>query len=88
VKTLIALLILAALGSGCTNLKGYKASEIHRTTSYPLVFTSQVDATGVEKVTNADGKVVRRAKTLTITTTAGGYSSTTVLKDAELESEE
>lgn len=80
---LVALACLAA--SGCVNLPNIRASEFHRTTSYPLVFTHQIDATGVEKVTTDDGRVIRRAKSLTSTVTAGGYSSSTVFKDAELE---
>lgn len=71
--------------SGCASLPAYNASEVHQTTSYPLIFSSQVDATGVEKVTQPDGKVVRKAKTLTVTVTAGGFAQTTVLKDAEVD---
>lgn len=86
-KSIIALLFCAVLFgvSGCASLPAYNASEVHQTTSYPLIFASQVDATGVEKVTQPDGKVVRKAKTLTITVTAGGFAQTTVLKDAEVD---
>lgn len=80
-----AVLLIVALFTGCANLPNIRASEMHRTTSYPLIFTHQIDATDISKVTTDDGRVVRRAKSLTSVLTAGGYSSSTVFKDAELE---
>lgn len=88
-KAIKPVLVLASLAilAGCENLDHYKAKEINRTVTVPLMFTRTFDATGVEKVTNSDGTVTRRAKSLSITTTAGGVTTTTVLKDAELSSD-
>lgn len=78
------IIALVALFSGCSSIPAYTAGEIHVTTSYPLVFTDQIDAVGIAKVTNADGTVTRKAGTLTHTTTAGGFTRTAVYKEVEL----
>lgn len=75
----------AVLGlAGCANLPRYKAGEFHMTTSYPLVFTEQIDATGVRKTTRDDGTVVRKADNLTHSTSIFGFVRTAVYKDAEI----
>ena len=83
-----SLVFLAACAAfaltGCVNLPEFKAREVHRTMSYPLVFTDQVDAIDITKKTNPDGTVTRTAGTVTHTTTIGGFTRSAVYKDAEI----
>lgn len=87
-KTSIRIIaLLAALFlAGCVGITGYKASEVHQTVSFPLLFSDTIDAVGIKKETQPDGTVVRKADTLSHTTTVGGYSRQVVYKDAEIES--
>jgi len=80
------LLILASctLLSGCANLAGYKAEEVHHTVTFPLLFTDSIDAVGIKKTTAADGTVTRKAETLTHTTVISGFTRTAVYKGAEI----
>ncbi len=88
-KTRLILLAAALLAlTGCAITPQYNAKEVHRTMTYPLVFTDTVDAVGIEKVTNPDGSVTRRAETLTHSTTAGGFTRTSVYKGAEITTKE
>lgn len=82
---LIALPFLLLLLCACENITAIRAKEFHTTTTYPLVFTHKIDATGVKKVTKDDGRVVRQADSLTTTLTVMGYTNTTVFTEAEIE---
>lgn len=79
----LALIGVLIACSGCT-ITGYKASEVHQSVSYPLIFTDTIDATGIRKTTREDGTVVHKAESLTHSTNVGGFSRTVVYKDAEL----
>lgn len=85
-------ILLSALAAACLVLSGcqikaYNAREIHRTMSYPLVFTDTVHAVGISKETGPDGAVKRKAETLTHEITVGGFTRAVTYKDAEIESE-
>lgn len=89
---LIRSLILAALaavalcGGGC-QITNFKASEVHQVMSVPLVFKQTIHAEGISKVTEADGTVKRKAKTLSHDLAIFGFERNSTYKDAELETE-
>jgi hypothetical protein len=69
---------------GCSTAPRYAAEEVHQTIAAPG-FSSEIHATGIEKTTLDDGSVVRKADSLTHTTTILGFSRTANYKGAELE---
>lgn len=69
---------------GCSSVPRYAAEEVHQTIAAPG-FSSEIHATGIEKTTLDDGSVVRKADSLTHTTTILGFSRTANYKGAELE---
>ena len=69
---------------GCSTAPRYAAEEVHQTIAAPG-FSSEIHATGIEKTTHDDGSVVRKADSLTHTTTILGFSRTANYKGAELE---
>lgn len=85
-RTLAAIAAIATL-TGCTNAPRYTAEEVHQTISAPG-FSSEIHAMGIEKETLRDGRVVRKADSLTHTTTILGFSRSAVYKGAELETVE
>lgn len=82
----IALLALL-LVTGCSSLPAYQAEEVHQTMALPG-YTSEIHATGIKKETQDDGTVVRKADSLTHTTSILGFSRTAVYKGAEIKSKE
>lgn len=83
--TLPAILAAVALIlQGCSTIPRYAAEEVHQTIAAPG-FSSEIHATGIEKTTLDDGSVVRKADSLTHTTTILGFSRTANYKGAELE---
>jgi len=83
-KNLIQIPFILAILTGCTSLPRYAAEEVHQTIAAPG-FSSEIHATGIEKTTLDDGSVVRKADSLTHTTTILGFSRTANYKGAELE---
>lgn len=81
-RTLIAISLVCL--AGCSTAPRYTAEEVHQTVSAPG-FSSELHASGIEKRTQEDGTVVRKADSLTHTTTILGFSRTAVYKGAELE---
>lgn len=86
ISTILATVALI-LQSGCSTTPRYAAEEVHRTMSAPG-FSSEIHAMGIEKETGEDGTVIRKADSLTHTTTILGFSRTAVYKGAELETVE
>ena len=82
-RKLIIPLIVFGL-AGCSTIPRYAAEEVHQTIAAPG-FSSEIPATGIEKTTLDDGSVVRKADSLTHTTTILGFSRTANYKGAELE---
>ena len=82
-RKLIIPLIVFGL-AGCSTIPRYAAEEVHQTIAAPG-FSSEIHATGIEKMTLDDGTVVRKADSLTHTTTILGFSRTANYKGAELE---
>lgn len=82
-RKLIIPLIVFGL-AGCSTAPRYAAEEVHQTIAAPG-FSSEIHATGIEKTTLDDGSVVRKADSLTHTTTILGFSRTANYKGAELE---
>lgn len=82
-RKLIIPLIVFGL-AGCSTIPRYAAEEVHQTIAAPG-FSSEIHATGIEKTTLDDGSVVRKADSLTHTTTILGFSRTANYKGAELE---
>ena len=82
-RKLIIPLIVFGL-AGCSTIPRYAAEEVHQTIAAPG-FSSEIHATGIEKTTLDDGTVVRKADSLTHTTTILGFSRTANYKGAELE---
>jgi hypothetical protein len=76
--------IAVILQQGCSSVPRYAAEEVHQTIAAPG-FSSEIHATGIEKTTLDDGSVVRKADSLTHTTTILGFSRTANYKGAELE---
>lgn len=76
--------IAVFLQQGCSTIPRYAAEEVHQTIAAPG-FSSEIHATGIEKTTLDDGSVVRKADSLTHTTTILGFSRTANYKGAELE---
>jgi hypothetical protein len=70
--------------AGCSAVPRYAAEEVHQTIAAPG-FSSEIHATGISKATLEDGSVVRKADSLTHTTTILGFSRTANYKGAELE---
>lgn len=75
-RTLLVLLLLSL--AGCKSIE-YSATEVHRTITFPG-FSDEIHATGVQKEGN-----IRRADTLTHSTSILGFSRTSTYKGAELE---
>lgn len=84
-RIIITLSALALVG--CSTAPRYAAEEVHQTVSAPG-FSSEIHASGIAKETRQDGTVVRKADSLTHTTTILGFSRTAVYKGAELETVE
>jgi hypothetical protein len=80
----IIITLSAITFAGCSSLPRYAAEEVHQTIAAPG-FSSEIHATGIEKTTLDDGSVVRKADSLTHTTTILGFSRTANYKGAELE---
>lgn len=81
---LLACTLLLFTGCQITN---FKASEVHQVMSVPLVFKQTIHAEGISKVTEADGTVKRKAKTLSHDLAIFGFERNSTYKDAELETE-
>ncbi len=80
----IIITLSAITFAGCSAVPRYAAEEVHQTIAAPG-FSSEIHATGIEKTTQDDGSVVRKADSLTHTTTILGFSRTANYKGAELE---
>jgi hypothetical protein len=78
-------LLASVLGfTGCSLVPQYRSDEVHRTISFPG-FSDEVHALGIKKDTAEDGTVIRKAETLTHTTSIAGFSRSATYKGAELE---
>lgn len=77
-KRTLVLAVLACALCGCQQIN-YRAEEVHRTISFPG-FSDEIHATGITK----EGDI-RRADTVTHTTTLLGFSRQATYKGAELE---
>lgn len=77
----LAAVLAASLLSGCVGGMQYRynAEEVHRTISWPG-FNDEIHATGISKEGN-----VRKAATLTHSTSLLGFARTATYKGAELE---